>query len=135
QTADGRVGLVPVNSYVTLETDDLDTDEHPVTDAGTVALEPGESAPIVRYDLGQPAAVYAVGATDEANVEYELKVNNSKTVGGRTNSPLGVLNTPFSFVEKLGGAIPCETAATYWAHYSSDATGTVELAGRMHIEV
>jgi len=135
QTADGRVGLIPVNGYVTLETDDLDADSYPVTTGGTVKLEPGDSVPLVEYDLRQAAAIYAIGATDEQDVEYELVVNDQKTVGGRTNSPLGVLNDPFSFVQVLGGAVPVQSSARYMAHYSASATGTIELAGRMHLEV
>lgn len=134
QTADGRVGLIPSKSLLTLETDNLEADKHPLTAGGTVELEPGDSQTLVQYDLQRPGAIYALGAVDESDVEYELKVDNDP-VGGRTNSPLGVLNSPFSFVSNFGGAVPIEGKARYIAHYSSDSSGTIELAARMFVEV
>ena len=133
QTADGRTGLVPLRSYVCVETDNLDA----ANEDGTVTLEPGDTKPLCRIrETGDAAlAVYAVGAVDANNVEYSLHVDNSITVGGRTNSPLGTLNTPFSFVQMLGGAIPASTSAEYRAHLSGDAGGPVDLAGRLHAEV
>jgi len=128
-TADERVGLIPARSYITVESDNLDH----ATDAGTVVLEPGDSVPIVEY-RDTAAAVYAVGATDKQDVEYTLEVDNA-TVGGRTNSPLGLLNEPFSFVNTLGGAVPVESSIEYVAHYDENADGTIEIVGRLHLEV
>lgn len=129
QTADSRVGLLPAQSYITVETSDLDD----ANADGTITLHPGETKALVKHTR-QPKAVYAVGASDASDVEYGL-LADKQPVGGTTNSPLGLINDPFSFVDQLGGAVPCNNRAEYKAHLDSSATGPVDLAARMHLEV
>lgn len=126
-----RHALTP-GAYVVTETADMDYSN----DDGTVTIEPGDSYPLVRYEATSTNGVMllAVGATDEQDVEFYVEIDNRRVVGGRTNSPLGNLNSPFSFVEKLGGSIPAEHTVTYWAAVSPDAAGPVSLAARMHVE-
>lgn len=128
QTADKRVGFIPANAFVTLETDDLDE----ASESGTITLSPGDTKTVVEY--GGQCAVYAVGCGDKQDVEYQLEVDG-RVVGGRMNSPLGLTNDPFSFVEKLGGAIPVEKRVRYVANYDSAASGDITLAGRLMVEV
>lgn len=128
QTADQRVGFIPANSFVTLETDDLDNADP----NGTITLSPGDTKAVVEYSGA--CAVYAVGCSDKQDVEYQLEVDG-RVVGGRMNSPLGLLNEPFSFVEKLGGAVPVEKRVRYVVNYDSAASGDISLAGRLMVEV
>ncbi len=127
QTADGRVGVIPKGSYQTVETDGMDGME----DGETITLQPGESAPLIYHD--RPCMLYAIGATDVSGVSYELRIDG-RAVGGRTNSPLGTIGTPFSFVNTLGGVLGVENKVEYVAHNPADNTGQVELAARLHLE-
>ena len=130
QSVTSRVGIIEPTKYTTIETDDLSG----VEDGGTVTLQPGETKALVEY-RGQPFTILAVGAVDETGVEYELKADSRQTIGGVTNSPLGLVNEPFSFVDQLGGAIPAENRVRYLASLDSDAPGPVELTARLHLEV
>jgi len=130
QGVTARTGTIDPGKYVTLESDDMDE----VDEGGTVTLSPGDSAPIAYFKKGDPFAVLAIGASDEAGVSYELVADERRTIGGRTNSPLGLINKPFSFVNALGGAIVCQSSVKYVAHYDAEAIGDVELAARLHVE-
>jgi len=102
---------------------------------GTVTVEPGDEVPLVRYDVEADAGMLlAVGATDEQDVRYRVEVDDNRTVGGKTESPLGVLNDPFSFVDKLGGAIPASRTLIYYAELDASASASVDLAARIHVE-
>lgn len=127
QTADSRVGVIPAGTYLSVETSNLEE----VDDSGSITLEPGDSATLVRYT--EPCMLYAIGATDQADVQYELRIDN-RAIGGRTNSPIGRINAPFSYVDALGGVLGVEQRVEYVAHYDKDATGTVDLAARLHLE-
>jgi hypothetical protein len=124
------VKLLDATRYIVLETANLDE----ANDDGTVTLEPGDETALIRYDLGTPVAVTAIGAVDHNDVTYYIRINNEKTIGGETNSPLGTVNAPFSFIEKLGAAIPAESLE-YIARYDSAASGQIDLAARAHLEV
>lgn len=130
--AAGRRVLDP-SKYVIRETDD----EEGVGEGGTITLQPGQSKTLVsaraRTDNGM--AVLAVGATDEADVTYALKIDDNFTVGGRTNSPLGLVTDPHSFVEEFGAVVPANKYAEYVAYYDSNSTGEVNLTARMHVEM
>jgi len=126
-----RHALTP-GSYVVQETADME-----FSDAdGTVTLQPGDSLPLVRYDSNADGSVMllAVGAVDSQDVRYRVEVDDQRTVGGETNSPLGVLNDPFSFVENLGGAVQANRSVAYWAELDSSADAPVTLAARLHVE-
>jgi len=132
QGVSSRVGVIEPRDYIVIESDDLDDDEH--NDDGTVTLQPGETKTLVRYE-GDPFALHAVGATDEAGVQYRLVAGSKRTVGGTTNSPLGLLNDPFSFGDVLGGALGIDKRIEYRATLDAEATAPVNLAGRLHVEV
>jgi len=131
QSVTSRVGVIDPSSYVVLESDDLDD----VDDSEAVTIQPGETEAIVRYESQVPFAVLAVGATDEAGVSYRLEADNQRTIANETNSPLGLLNSPFSFVDKVGGAVSCESSCTYYATLDPSAPSPVDVAGRLHVEV
>lgn len=126
-----RRALEP-GSYVTVESDEMDWSN----EDGTVTVEPGDEVPLVKhYASGeQGVMLLAVGATDEQDVRYRAEVDDQRTVGGQTNSPLGVLNSPFSFVESLGGAIPANRSVAYYAKLDEDAPAPVDLVARLHVE-
>jgi hypothetical protein len=103
--------------------------------SGTITLEPGEEATIVESDNASNGLLgLAIGASDKPDVRYRLYVDGERTVGGLTNSPLGTVNSPFSFVKMLGGVLPAERRIEYRAIYDPAATGEVELAARLHVE-
>jgi hypothetical protein len=132
QGPSAQSGILNPSSYAVYETDDLDS----VSQGGTVTLSPGESKALVRAEpnTDDGLAVMAVGANDESDVRYKLKVDEKRVVGGETNSPLGLLNDPYSFVEKFGAVVPVERRIEYIATRPASASGSVDLAGRMHVE-
>lgn len=69
QTADGRMGLIPVRAYDTVETKDLPNDTTGLNDDGSITLQPGDSKDLCRIDHGVPTSVYAVGAVDADHVQ------------------------------------------------------------------
>lgn len=130
--AGGSVGVLDPGRYRLYETDDLpDSNED-----GTVTLQPGQSRPIVEYEAhaAQGVNLLAVGANDEPDVTYGLIIDNDLPVGGRTNSPLGLVNEPFSFVQKYNAVIPASQKVEYWAYHDPEAEGNVDLVGRLHVE-
>jgi hypothetical protein len=124
----GRTGSVRPWDYVVVETASMSYSNP----SGTVTLSPGDSVNLVDYEATQDTLL-AIGATDKQDVEYELTIDKT-TVGGRTNSPLGLVNEPFSFVDALAREIPVEKRLRYTAHYDPNASGDIELAGRIHVD-
>ncbi len=102
---------------------------------GTVTIEPGEDEVIARDEAGTGLVLLAAGATDEDDTHYYIRVDYDRTVGGTRHSPLGTINTPFSFTEMYGGMIVAEHTVEYRARVSEDASGPVDIAGRLHLEV
>lgn len=130
----GGLRTIDPASYVVKETDDLNG----ISEGGSVTLQPGETKTLVEARSqggGGGLGLLAVGATDEPEVAYRLRVDDNRTVGGRTNSPLGLLNDPFSFVDALGGFIPASRYVEYEATLSSGASSSVDLAARLHVQM
>lgn len=126
----GASVFVAADDYVVVESDDLDA----VDDGGTVTVQPGETKTIVRArSRGQTMALLAVGANDESDVTYELVVDGDEVAGGTTNSPLGLLNEPFSFEDIIGGSIPANSRIEYDVTLAAGASASVEMAGRLHV--
>lgn len=118
-------------TYRVVESADMDWSN----DDGTVTVPPGEEVPLVSYEFqAEQGMLLAVGATDAQNVTYRVEVDRNRTVGGRTQSPLGVLNNEFSFVETLGGAIPAASTFAYYARLDESASAAVDLTARLHLE-
>jgi hypothetical protein len=129
-TIQNRVGIIPHHAVVINESADLDDD---ATNAqGAVEMSPGDKRVLAEYDAGTHA-VYAAGAEDHSGVQYWLDVDNNPVVGPTFGS-LGTVNSPFSFVEKYGGAIPAENRSRLMAQYPSNQTGDITLVGRIHVE-
>lgn len=124
------VRLMDANRYVALETTNLDE----ANTNGTVTLQPGDSQALIRWDRELEVAIMAIGAVDKDDVQYEIRANHDQTVGGVTQSPLGTINDPFSFVQELGAAVPVQTFE-YVATLSQNASSPVDLAARAHMEV
>jgi len=119
--------------YVVRETDDLEN----VASGGAITLQPGETKTLVNARaLGDGGlGVMAVGAIDANDVQYQLVIDDDRVVGGTTNSPLGLFNDEFSFIEKLGGVLPAGKYVEYRATLSGNAGSPVRgLAARMHVE-
>jgi len=129
-TIGDRVGIIPHRAVVINESADLDDD---ATNAqGAVELSPGDKRVLAEYEAGTHA-VYAAGAEDHSGVQYWLEVDNDPVVGPTFGS-LGTVNSPFSFVETYGGAIPAEKRSRLIAQYPSNQTGDITLVGRIHVE-
>lgn len=128
---DERTGLIPHRSVRVIESGHLDPDTHDMTPDGAVILDPGDEATLAEYRDSH--AVYAVGATDASGVAYSLEVDGEIAIGP-TRGPLGTVNSPFSFVEKYGGALPANDRTILKAHYPEGESGQIELVGRLHIE-
>lgn len=129
QSVKSRVGTIDPKNMVVVETDNMEGAESD----GSMEVEPGETVTFVKY-RGDPFAVLAVGATDKTDVTYQLRVDGRTPIGGTTNSPLGALNDPLSFVDKLGGAPHAEQTVEYQAHLSSAASAPVYVVGRLYVE-
>jgi hypothetical protein len=101
-----------------------------VDEGGTVTLSPGDDEPIVEArPEGQEGAVLAVGAKDRSDVVYYLKVD-SEEHHRPTNSPLGTVNSPYSFIEH-GGTVPFGNRVEYRARYLDGGSGDVEVGARL----
>lgn len=126
-------GLRPLTRsvYQIRETSDLPDDALNSNDA--VEVQPGETKTIVRHEVKGTAALMAVGATDAADCEYWVAVDEEVAGGGRTNSPLGSINDPFSYVDTLEGYVPANLRVEYKVRLDSSATSSVELVGRMYL--
>lgn len=122
--------MMDSSRYIVLETANMDE----ANPDGTITLEPGDEEAILRFNRDVPIALQAIGAVDVGGVTYEIRINNERTVGGQTSGPLGTVNDPFSFVEKLGAAVPAESME-YVATYPPSQSGSVDLAARAHFEV
>jgi hypothetical protein len=126
----GGLRVLSPSGFIITETSDLPESNSD----GTVTLSPGEGPVTIaereaRGDAG--LAVLAVGANDEQDVQYGLRIDRSKIVGGATESPLGVLNDPFSFVDRLNAVVPANQTVEYVAWYDDTASGDVDLAARL----
>lgn len=128
----GGLRVLSPSGFIISETSDLPN----ANSDGTVTLEPGDEQALVEYrsrgDTG--VACLAVGANDVQDVQYGLRIDRSKVVGGRTESPLGVLNDPFSFVDSLNAVVPANDVIEYVAYYDASATGTVDMAARLYTD-
>lgn len=120
-------------TYRVVETDALESDA--VNDDGTITLKPGETLDLARFSEQVPGRLLAVGATDAADVRYFVETDNQRKPGGVTNSPLGLLNDPFSFVQNYGAFIPFVNSVAYRARLPQNASSSVDLAARLHVEV
>lgn len=128
----GGLRVLSPSGFIITETSDLEESN----DDGAVTLSPGEEQALVEYeargDMG--TAVLAVGANDVQDVEYGLRIDRSKVVGGKTESPLGTINSPFSFIDRLNAVVPANSTVEYVAWYDGGATGDVDLAARLYTE-
>lgn len=125
-----RIGIIPHHAVVIKESADLEEDA--TNNQGAVEMSPGDKRVLAEYDDGTHA-VYAAGAEDHSGVRYWLEVDNDPVVGPTFGS-LGTVNSPFSFVETYGGAIPAENRSRLMAQYPSNQTGDITLVGRLHVE-
>lgn len=128
----GGLRVLSPSGFIISETSDLPE----ANNDGTVTLSPGEEQVLVereaRGDVG--LAILAVGANDVQDVQYGLRIDRAKVVGGLTESPLGVLNDPFSFVDRLNAVVPANDVVEYVADYDANATGDVDMAARLYTD-
>jgi plastocyanin len=128
-----RRGLLPREAIKIRETADLDPQQAALNPDGTITLSPGDRVRIAQY-RGVPHAVLAYGAVDRPEVAYSVHTDSNPAVGP-TRSPMGTINAPFSFVEHYGGAVPAQNSSAVWVERPAGATGTVDVAARLHLEV
>jgi hypothetical protein len=123
-------------NYAVVETADLDPDNWSINSDGTITIQPGEEKPIVNYSVsgGNPTCL-AIGANDVKDLKYKLVRDNTFVVGNETESPLGTVGSPFSFVQELDAGVPANSRLTYYGVLPSSAGSSVDVAGRMHVEV
>ena len=119
------------DSLVWKETADLDG----ANADGSITLEPGQEITLAEHSTGgiRPLALLAVGAIDEDDAQYAVKLDGD-TVGSWTNSPLGLINDPFSFIREYRATIIAARRIGYAARLPSDAAGPIDLAARIHVE-
>ena len=126
-------GVRPIDPRGLVITETADLDE--ATADGTVTIAPGEDAVLVRQEATDGGLLLlAAGASDADDTQYYIRIDNDRTVGGLRNSPLGTINTPFSFSEMYGGLVVADQVIENRARVSDDASGPVDIAGRLHLE-
>lgn len=102
---------------------------------GSITLQPdGESKIIAEYAPDYPCALVAAGAQDEPDVEYRIKVDDEIVAGGWLASPHGSINSPFSFVDMMGGAIPAQRVVVYEARLAESAGSSIDVVARLFAE-
>lgn len=130
--AGGRDTVIRPDRFEVFDTSDLDG----ANELGSIVMEPGEKKVLAGIEgMEQGAYIMSAGATDADDVRFALVVDGEYNVGGVTNSPLGSMNEPFSFVTRYGGVVPVTESAQYIAIYDEDGSGQVELTGRIDAEV
>ena len=129
-SAGGKFDTIRPNNYNVYETSDMDE----AAGNGLIQLDPGDEKVFLDTgSLDDPGFLMAIGALDANAVEYRVQVDGDRNVGGYTNSPLGSINTPFSFIDEFGGAIPVLDRVQYVAQLPEGASSSVEIAGRAHL--
>ena len=128
--AGGKFDPIRPTSYRVFETSDMEE----AGPGGTIQVNPGDRKVFFDSgDLNSPGFMLAVGAVDVKDVLFRLVVDGDRDVGGITNSPLGTINTPFSFVNEFGGAIPVFERVQYVAEIPEESNSSAELAARVHM--
>lgn len=106
-------------------------------DDGTITLNPGEQKTIAEahHPNADAIGLLSVGAADEQNVRYFIRIDSKYVVGGVTNSPLGSVNSPFSFPDYYNAIIPADQRIEYVAQRPTNASGAVDLVARLTTQV
>ena len=127
----GKRQKINPDNYIIRESDHLEYSN----EGGSVTVQSGETRTICELyaSSGLIINLLSVGATDEQNVRYALKMDGN-IVGGWTNSPIGLVNNPFSFVDEFGASLVAEESVQVIAKYEPESTGSVDLISRIHAE-
>lgn len=124
----GRNALINQDQMGFYETTHLDES----TELGSMVLEPGETKKICSTgEVEDGGFLIGSGAYNETDVTYFIKIDGEHTLGGKLSSPLGSVNDPFWYSEKMGGVVPFQESVSYYAEYDESATGEVELTSRL----
>lgn len=120
---------VAFDRYFVIESEEL---PH-ANDDGSITVPDGDEVTLVEYEPVGDTVVYlhALGAADAQGVEYRLY--DGQDIAHGTESPVGTINNPFSFTQKLGGPLSTDDLIQYNAVNTSGSD--VDLAGRMHVHV
>lgn len=126
--------IVKPDEYQVAETDDMNTSN---TD-GLIEIDPASEGDILSIgdDDVEPYVIdklYTLGATDEQNTQYALFIDGEIVVGWK-NSPFGLLNNQFSFVDRLGGPIDVDSVVKYKARVSPEADSSRTFAARANFK-
>jgi hypothetical protein len=124
----GGTGPAPTpENLVVVETSNLDD----ANADGAITVNDGETATVVEYENfgNQMAYLVALGAHDVLDTTYKLVVEGDERF--TTESPLGGVNSLFSFTETLGQPLPVGSRVRYDVTYTGG--GSTDYVGRMLI--
>lgn len=108
-----------------VETADLPDDE--TTAQGTVEVADGERATVLRFRTpADRLKLHGFGMNDELDCEYQIHVDGE--LSSSTESPLGTLDSPFSFEDVYGRAVSMTEG--FELKVINNSGGTVEFAAR-----
>ena len=107
------------------ETSNLDD----ANSAGIVEIDPGETKTILDYRPKRDVKLLATGATDQPDCTFELR--HGSEIVYDSESPLGTVNEPFSFIDHYGEALDCQDDLQLKVTNTGDSTR--KFAGRWHI--
>lgn len=99
----------------------IDESESPVE----IAL--GEEAVLIQHSESVNWFLTGIGATDNTDSEYWLKVGDDESFHHK--EPLGLFNSPFRLDPAL--LIPAGVVVGYWASLSEESEGAKEYVGKI----
>ena len=100
-------------------------------DDGTVEVPPGEERDVVRWDREAPIHLFALGTNDAPDLRFRLVVDEE--IIADTASPLGTINSPFSFADNYNGPIEADDMVAI--RVENEGNSSRQMAGRLHMEV
>lgn len=100
---------------------------------GTVTVPAGEVGTIVEYvpPKGATFNLLATGANDATDCVYRAKLNDQ--IIWETESPLGTINDPYSFVENYGKPLLVDDYIEY--QVENNSSSSIDFAARWHLEL
>lgn len=98
---------------------------------GTISVPAHGEADLVSWDTRGAGTIYlhAIGASDHTDLEYVLYVDED--IAFSTASPLGLITSPYSFTNSLGGPLKAGTRIRYAAHNTSGSK--IDTVARMFV--
>jgi hypothetical protein len=123
---------IHLREYTVVETSEFQ-DANP---DGTITCPPGEETILAEYEPATDQSrvlLHAMGASDNTDVRYRLRYGSTE-ISFTAESPLGGINSPFSFTDSLGKPLTAGNG-TVALTTLNDGGAAVDLAARLHLEV